>query len=77
MVMAFCMSLFTLVPYLRYGLTAWGQASNSQLNKPQKRTLRFIYFANCRDHAIPLFIDAKILPLNFLHYISTTFGSDA
>ena len=58
-------------PYLRYGVIAWGQASKSQLNKLlvlQKRALRFIHFAKPRDHAIPLFINTKILPINFLYY---------
>ena len=49
----------------------WGQASKSQLNKLlvlQKRALRFIFFAKPRDHDIPLFINTKILPINFLYY---------
>ena len=55
-----------IAPYLRYGLIAWGQASKSQLNKLlvlRKRALRFIHFAKPRDHAIPLFINTKILPI--------------
>ena len=60
-----------VVPYLRYGLIAWGQASKTQLNKLlilQKRALRFICFADRCDHAIPLFLRAKILPIHFLYY---------
>ena len=60
-----------IAPYLRYGLIAWGQASKSQLNKLlvlQKRALRFIHFAKPRDYAISLFINTKILPINFLYY---------
>ena len=34
----------------------------------QKRALRFIYFAKLRDHAIPFFLDAGILPISFLYY---------
>ena len=34
----------------------------------QKRTLRFTHFADRRDHAIPFFLNAKILPLNCLYY---------
>ena len=34
----------------------------------QKRALRFIHFAKPCDHAIPLFINTKILPINFLYY---------
>ena len=62
-----------IAPYLRYGLIAWGQASKSQLNKLlvlQKRALRFIHFAKPRDHAIPLFTNTKILPINFLYNLS-------
>ena len=34
----------------------------------QKRALRLIYSANRQDHAIPLFVNAKVVPLNFLYY---------
>ena len=57
-------------PYLNYGILAWGQASKSLLNKIlllQKRVLRFIFFANQRESAIPLFIKSNILPLNIIH----------
>ena len=50
---------------------AWGQAYKSHLEKLlklQKRGLRFIYFSERNQHAIPLFIDAGVLPLKFLHY---------
>ena len=60
-----------IAPYLQYSLIAWGQASKSQLNKLlvlQKRALHFIHFAKPCDHAIPLFINTKILPINFLYY---------
>ena len=49
-----------ITPYLRYGLIAWGQAAKSRLDKLlvlHKRALRFIHFANSRDHAIPLFLN--------------------
>ena len=58
-------------PYLCYGLTVWGQASKTHLNKLliiQKCALRFIYFSDRRDQAIPLFSNAHILPTNFMHY---------
>ena len=60
-----------IAPYLRYALIALGQASKSQLNKLlvlQKCALRFIPFAKLCDHAIPLFINTRILPINFLYY---------
>ena len=50
---------------------AWGQSSKANLNKIlilQKRALRLIYFANKREHAIPLFIRANILPVDMLYY---------
>ena len=60
-------------PYLTYGLVAWGQASKSSLDKLlklQRRAFRFIYFSNRNEHAIPLFVDANILPLIFSYYES-------
>ena len=60
-----------VTPYLTYGLTAWGQAYKSYLEKLlklQKRALRFIYFSERNQHAIPLFIDAGVLTLKFLYY---------
>ena len=56
-------------PYLSYGLIVWGQARKSYLDKLlklQKRALRFIYFSDRNQHAIPLFSDAGISPLQFL-----------
>ena len=49
----------------------WGQASKTHLNKLlilQKRALRFIFLSDRRDRAIPLFLNAHILPINFMHY---------
>jgi len=49
-----------IVPHLTYGLTVWGQACESYLDKLlklQKRALRFIYFSD-HEHAIPFFVDA-------------------
>ena len=46
-------------------------ASNAYLNKIlvlQKPVLRLIYFADRREHAIPLFVKAQILPVIFLYY---------
>ena len=55
--------------YLTYGLTVWGQACKSYLDKLlklQKRALCFIYFSDHNEHAIPLFVDAHILLLKFV-----------
>lgn len=60
-----------IAPYLSYGLIVWGQACKSYLDKLlklQKRVLRFIYFSDHNQHAIPLFSDAGILPLQFSYY---------
>ena len=64
---------FTSLPYISYGLAAWGLASKSYLKKIlvlQKRALRFIFFAVRCEHAVPFFIHAHILPLNFLYFKS-------
>ena len=62
-------------PNLTYELSVWGQAYKCymHLNKIlilRKRLLRFIYFARKNAHIIPLFTNAKCLPLNFLYYLS-------
>ena len=58
-------------PYISYGLTAWGQAASSNLNKIlilQKGALRLMYFSDSRAHAIPLFVRSGVLPLNMLYF---------
>ena len=48
-----------ILPYLTYGLVAWGNASKNYLNKIvvlQKRVLRLIYFVDRKEYAIPLFV---------------------
>ena len=60
-----------IAPYITYGLTSWGTASKTLLNKIlvlQKRVLRLIHFAPVREHAIPLFLKAKLLPFEFQYY---------
>ena len=60
-----------ILPYFTYRLVAWGNASKNYLNKIvvlQKRVLRLIYFVDRKAHAIPLFVNAKILPITFLYY---------
>ena len=57
--------------YFTYGLVAWGNASKNYLHKIivlQKRVLRLIYFVDRKEHAIPLFVNEKILPVTFLYY---------
>ena len=58
-------------PYISYAISVWGSADKCHLNKIlilQKRALRFIYFAEWKEHAIPFFLNADILPVNFLYY---------
>ena len=58
-------------PYLTYCLAAWGQACKTHLQKIlilQKRALCLLYFADWHDHATPLFLEANMLPITFLHY---------
>ena len=58
-----------ILPHLTYGLVAWGNTSKNYLNTIvilQKRVLRLIYFVDRKEHAIPLFVNAKILPITFL-----------
>ena len=55
-------------PYWTYGISIWGQAPLLVL---QNRVIRLINYANYKDHAIPFFIDSKILPLNFLYFYNT------
>ena len=60
-----------IAPYITYRLTSWGTASKTFINNIlvlQKRVLRLIHFAPVREHAIPLFLKAKFLPLEFQNY---------
>jgi len=62
-----------ILPYLSYGICVWSRAAKSYIGKLlvlQKRALRLIYFAPSDAHAIPLFIQSKILPVN-IYYILT------
>ena len=34
----------------------------------QKRALRLLFFADVRDHAIPPFLEANVLPITFLYH---------
>ena len=59
-----------ILPYLTYGLVAWGQAVKTHLQKIlvlQKRVLRLMYLSEPRASTEPLFISSNILPLQMLH----------
>ena len=67
-----------IYPYISYGLVVWGQTSKTNLKKIlilQKQALRLIYFASNREHAIPLFVHANILPVDMLYYKSICFDA--
>ena len=55
-----------IAPYLSYGLITWGQVCKPHLDEVRK--LPFVYFSDHNQHAIPLFFDAGILPLQFSFY---------
>ena len=57
-----------IAPYLTYGLVDWGQTSKSSLDELLKLQKRSLHFSNRNEHAIPLFVDANILPLIFSYY---------
>ena len=62
-----CRSL--ILPYISYGICAWGHAAETHLHKLlvlQKRALRLMFFAEPRTHAVPLFLETKQLPISFL-----------
>ena len=59
-----------MLPYMPYGLAAWGQAAKTHLQKLlvlQKHALLIMYFPEPRAHAVSLFITSKILPINMLY----------
>ena len=59
-----------ILPYISFGLSAWGQAAKCHLDKLlkiQKRAIRFIYFVDFQSSAIPLFYSSNISPINVLY----------
>jgi len=60
-----------ILPYLSYGICVWGRAAKLYIGKLlvlQKRALRLIYFAPSDAHAIPVFIQSEILPVNMIYF---------
>ena len=60
-----------IMRYLSYGICVWGRAAKSYISKLlvlQKSALRLIYFAPRDTHAVPLFIESKILPVNMIYF---------
>ena len=60
-----------ILPYLTYGLAAWGQAAKLPIYKTFScfKNESFVWgiFLKPRGHALPLFICSKILPLQILY----------
>ena len=63
-------------PYLIYGISSWGQASQSTLDKllllPQKRGIRLINFSPKCEHAISLLVNLDMLSVHFLYVESVS-----
>ena len=58
-----------------YGICVWGRAAKSYQSKLlvlQKRALQLFYFAPSDAHAISLFIESKILPVNMIYFDTVT-----
>ena len=70
-----CITLFMLyssliLPYLNYGILAWGNTHQTQLDRLlllQKKSLRIICNSKTHSHTDPLFLDNKILKVRDLH----------
>ena len=61
-----------ILPYINYGVLAWGKSHKTQLGKlfvVQKRVIRIICNANFRAHTNPLFYDNQILKLEDVYYV--------
>ena len=64
-----------IFPYLTYGISSWGQASQSTLDKlllPQKRVIRLMNFSPKCKRAIPFFVNLNVLPVHFLYVESVS-----
>ena len=59
-----------ILPYLNYGLVAWGNAATSQINRLcilQKKAIRIINNAEFRAHTNNLFLKNKVLKIKDLY----------
>ena len=60
-----------ILPYLSYGIVAWGRAAKSHISKLlilQNRALRLMHFADKQQHAIPFFLDSNFLPIQMVYF---------
>ena len=63
-----------ILPYLPYGVVAWGRAAKHLINKLlllQKRALRLTYFTDKQQHAIPLLLKSNFLPIQIIYFEKT------
>ena len=64
-----------IVPYLTYGICAWGNCSSNYGEKIlllQKRAFRLIYFGKSKELAVPFFLKSNCLPLPSLFFSRNT-----
>ena len=64
-----------ILPYTLYGVTLWGQAARTHLNKIlklQKQVLRLVNFGDYTTHAVPYFITDNVLPIDMLYFKSVS-----
>ena len=60
-----------IVPYLTYGICAWGNCSSKYQEKIlllQKRAFRLIYFGKSKELAVPFFLKSNCPPLPSLFF---------
>ena len=63
-----------LYPYMSAGITLWGTCNKTvikTLETTQKKIIRLIFNKKNRTPSTPLFIKAKILPLDYIYILST------
>ena len=63
-----------IVPFLNYGILAWGSAANiylERLHKLQKRAIRIIYHSSFYAHTEPLFYSNNILKVQDMYRFET------
>ena len=61
------------MPFLSYGILAWGNTHTiylERLLKLQKRAVRNITLSDFRDHSAPLFKDLKFLRVNDIYLLN-------
>ena len=63
-----------ILPYLSYGFVAWDRAAKCLINELlllQKRALKFMYFTDKQQHAIPLLFQPNFLPIQMIYFEKT------